>query len=148
MISIVKTIAVLGTLCGIGYYVLCLWGARWFLRRRRTGGRTGFRSPVSILKPLCGADPHAYESLRSHCVQEYPDFEIIFGVSDPEDVVIPLVRQLMNEFPERKIQLVMCSKFLGSNYKVSNLIQMLPQASHDFVLVNDSDICVGPDYLQ
>jgi ceramide glucosyltransferase len=149
LVSILRTIAFLGTLCGLAYYILCIWGARWFFRRARTAGSPAqFRPPVSILKPLCGADPNAYESFRSHCVQEYPDFEIIFGVSDPEDAAIPIVRQLMNEFPQRKIQLVLCSKFLGSNYKVSNLIQMLPMASHRFILVNDSDICVRWDYLQ
>ena len=145
---ILKIIAVLGTLSGLGYYAFCLWSARWFLLRRQATRHSGFTAPVSILKPLCGADPNAFESLRSHCTQQYREYEIIFGVSDPEDVVIPLVRRLMTEFPERKIQLVACSKFLGLNYKISNLIQMLPLARYDYVLVNDSDICVGGDYLQ
>jgi len=145
---ILKTIAVIGTLSGLGYYALCLWGARWFLVKRRRVTRTSFNPPVSILKPLCGADPNAYESLRSHCVQHYPQFQIIFGVNDPDDAVIPLVRRLMAEFPEREIQLVVCNKSLGSNYKISNLIQMCPLATHHYVLVNDSDILVGRDYLQ
>jgi ceramide glucosyltransferase len=81
-------------------------------------------------------------------MQQYPEFEIIFGVSDPEDVVISIVRRLMREFPERNIQLVVCSKLMGSNYKISNLIQMLPRARHEYILVNDSDISVGPEYLQ
>jgi ceramide glucosyltransferase len=143
-----KIITALGTLCGMGYYILSLWSARWFLRKRRSSMNTTFKPAVSILKPLCGADPHAYESLRSHCVQDYPEYEIIFGVSDPEDVAIPLVHRLMKEFPSLKIQLVLCSKSLGSNYKISNLIQMYPHAGHDYALVNDSDICVEPDYLQ
>ena len=145
---VVRTITVLGTLGGLGYNLLCLWAARWFFHKRRSAGRTGFSPAVSLLKPLCGADPNAYENLRSHCVQRYPDFEIIFGVNDPEDVVISIVQRLMHEFPERNIQLVVCSKFMGSNYKISNLIQMFPAARHEYVLVNDSDICVGPEYLQ
>jgi ceramide glucosyltransferase len=145
---VLKILTILGTLSGLGYYSFCLWAARWFLLKRRAVRTGSFSPPVSILKPLCGADPNAYESLRSHCVQLYPQFEIIFGVSDPEDVVIPLVRRLMREFPEREIQLVVCNKFLGSNYKISNLIQMYPVAKHDYLVVNDSDICVGPDYLQ
>jgi ceramide glucosyltransferase len=96
---------------------------------------------------LCGADPNAYESLRGHCVQDYPEYEILFGVSDPEDVAVGIVRQLIHEFPERKIRLVECSKFMGANYKISNLVQMLPFASHEYVLVNDSDIAVMPGYL-
>ena len=78
------------------------------LAHRRSRNPNGFTPPVSILKPLCGADPNAYESLRSHCVQDYPEFEIIFGVSDPDDVAMPLVRRLIQEFPARKIQLVVC----------------------------------------
>ena len=148
MMWILKTITVLGTLSGLAYNVLCLWAARWFFRRRRSGKRTKFSPAVSFLKPLCGADPNAYENLRSHCIQHYPEFEIIFGVSDPEDAVISIVQRLMHEFPERNIQLVVCSKFMGSNYKISNLIQMFPLARHEYILVNDSDISVGPEYLQ
>src|SRR5262245_54887989 len=112
---ILKILTILGTLSGLGFYMVCLWGARWFLLKRRAVRlrNFSFSPPVSILKPLCGADPNAYESLRSHCVQLYPQFEIIFGVSDPDDVIIPLVRRLMAEFPEREMQLVICSKFIG-----------------------------------
>src|SRR5215831_2265365 len=137
---IFRTVAAIATLSGIGYYLLCLWSTRWFFLRRASATLGGFKPAVSILKPLCGADPNSYESLRSHCVQEYPEFEIIFGVSDPDDIVIPIVHRLMQEFPERKMQLVVCTQTLGSNYKVSNLIQMFPRASHEYILVNDSDI--------
>src|SRR5262245_20280791 len=142
MMWIVRTIAFFGTFSGFAYCSLCLWGARWFLLRRRPAAHQVFSPPISILKPLCGADPNAYDSLRSHCVQNYPEFEIIFGVSNPEDTAIPLVRRLMDAFPERKIHLVMCPKSLGSNYKISNLMQMLPLAKYQYILVNDSDISV------
>src|SRR6185369_576698 len=148
IMSILRTAAALATLSGIAYYLLCLWSTRWFFLKRASARDDGFQPAVSILKPLCGADPNSYDSLRSHCVQEYREFEIIFGVSDPEDVVIPIVRRLMEEFPQHKMQLVICPKLLGSNYKVSNLIQMFPHATHDYVLVNDSDIHVAPQYLR
>ena len=63
----------LGTLCGLGYYLLCLWGAR-SLRRRDLRAPDDFAPPVSILKPLRGTDPEAYESFRSHCLQDYPEY--------------------------------------------------------------------------
>jgi ceramide glucosyltransferase len=104
--------------------------------------------PVSILKPLKGTDPEMYESFRSHCLQDYPEYEIIFGVSDPGDEAIESVRKLQQEFPDREIRLVVAPEILGANVKVSNLAQMLPAAQHEFLIVNDSDIRVPPDYLR
>ncbi len=104
--------------------------------------------PVSILKPLKGTDPDIYESFRSHCLQDYPECEIIFGVSDPEDPAVASVKQLQREFPERTIRLVVSPNKLGPNVKVSNLEQMLPAARYQHLLVNDSDIRVEPDYLR
>jgi ceramide glucosyltransferase len=148
LILIIKTAAVLGALSSLGYYAVSLWASRWFFQKSRSAKPGHFTPSVSILKPLCGADPNAYESLRSHCTQDYPDYEIVFGVNDPEDAAIPIVERLIREFPERRIQLVVCRKVLGSNYKISNLIQMSPLATHEYLLVNDSDIAVHPRYLR
>jgi len=104
--------------------------------------------PISILKPLKGADPEIFESFRSHCLQDYPDYEIIFGVSDAQDPAIESVRALQREFPERRIQLVVSPTILGANVKVSNLAQMLPVARYEYLIVNDSDIRVEADYLR
>ena len=96
--------------CSLGYYALCLWSARAFLRERHAG--EGARAtpptalPVSILKPLRGTDPEMYESFRSHCLQDYPEYEIIFGVSDDEDPAIKLVERLQLEFPRHSIHLL------------------------------------------
>jgi len=135
--------------CSIAYYLLCLYSAARFLGERKAVGE-GARptQPVSILKPLRGTDPEMYESFRSHCLQDYPEYEIIFGVSDPADPAIDLVERLKQEFPERAIQLMICSQNLGSNTKVSNLAQMLLHAKYENILVNDSDIRVEPDYLR
>lgn len=142
-----KILTLLGTLCGAGYYILCLWSARRFLREAPASG-AAFTPAISILKPLSGSDPQAYENLRSHCLQDYPEFEIIFGVDDANDPAIPVAKRLIEEFPHRGIRLTICSKVLGTNLKVSNLVQMLPFAKHHYLLVNDSDIRVGPDYLR
>jgi ceramide glucosyltransferase len=104
--------------------------------------------PISILKPLKGTDPEIYESFRSYCLQDYPEYEIIFGVNDPNDVVIESVKALQREFPDRRIQLVVSEKILGANVKVSNLAQMLGETRYDRLIVNDSDIRVEADYLR
>lgn len=131
---------------GCAYYLLSLCGALNFLRTPRP--MQGFTPGVSFLKPLRGADPEMYEAFRSHCLQDYPEFEIVFGVSDPHDEAIALVRRLQQEFPQRRIELVVAEKSLGANGKVSTLTQMLPLAQFDYLVVNDSDIRVEPDYLR
>ena len=119
------------------------------LRRREPPSQSSQAlPPVSILKPLKGTDPEIYECFRSHCLQQYPEYEIIFGVSDANDPAIESVKSLQLEFPDRRIQLVVSPKMLGANVKVSNLAQMLPEARYEHLIVNDSDIRVEPDYLR
>jgi len=150
ILRIFQVVAILGCLSSSAYYILCLWSARTFLREKKAegGARPQMLPPVSILKPLKGADPDIYESFRSHCLQDYPEYEIIFGVSDPDDPAVASVQQLQREFPERSIRLVVSPNKLGANVKVSNLEQMLPWARYQHLLVNDSDIRVEPDYLR
>ena len=146
-----QLVTVVGTLAGIAYYVLCLWSGRRYLAYQAAAHKSADGThcpPVSILKPLKGVDPSIYESFRSHCVQDYPDYEIVFGVSEPDDPAIAVVERLQNEFPSRRIQLVVCPLRLGTNLKVSNLVQMLPHAGYEQLIVNDSDIRVAPDYLR
>jgi len=133
--------AVLGT----AFYLFSILSAWRFLRQPRA--TPGFHPSVSILKPVRGADPQAYECFRSHCLLDYPEYEVIFGVHDPSDPAVALVEQLQKEFPQRRIELVVCPRELGTNRKVSNLIQMLPAARHDYLLVSDGDIRVPADYL-
>lgn len=149
LLKIVQIAAVLGIVSSSLYYLLCIWSATKFLRKAGEGARpTSALPPISILKPLKGTDPEMYESFRSHCLQDYPEYEIIFGVSDPNDPAIESVKALQRGFPARRIQLVICPKILGANVKVSNLAQMLPEMRHDYLVVNDSDIRVEPDYLR
>jgi len=89
-----------------------------------------------------------YESFRSHCVQEYPEYEIIFGLSDAKDPAAELVRKLISEFRDRQIRLLICPEILGTNVKVSNLLQMARVAKYDYLIINDSDIRVPGNYLR
>ncbi len=131
----------------MGFYLLCLWSASRF-RRKAHAPQPASTPPVSILKPLRGTDPQMYESFRSHCTQDYPEYEIIFGVSEADDPAVQAVDRLIREFPQCKIRLVICPEVLGNNRKTSNLVQMLAFARYDHILINDSDIFVTPDYLR
>lgn len=144
-----EVIAVLGTCCALAYYVVCIASAARFQREKaKDVSRRDRLAPISILKALKGTDPGMYEAFCSHCLQDHPEYEIIFGVSDPADPVIELVNRLKKEFPERNIRLLICSEILGTNVKVSNLVQMARQATHDLLVVNDSDISVPTVYLR
>ena len=149
--KIIEALAAAGTVASIAYYCLCLWSAAAFLRRRKADKSVRPaqpKPPVTILKPLRGTDPEMYESFRSHCLQDYPQYEIIFGVSYANDPAIELVERLRKEFPLGNIQLLICRQNLGANTKVSNLAQMVGAAHYEYFVVNDSDIRVQPDYLR
>ena len=142
-----ELIAVLGTFSGMAYHLVCIWSGNKFLQKKESGAAPDKVSGISILKPFKGTDPGMYEAFRSHCLQNYPDYEIIFGVSDASDPAIEVIERLKSEFPKRDIRLAICAEILGTNVKVSNLVHMLREARHELVVVNDSDILVPPDYL-
>ncbi|WP_206996747.1 bacteriohopanetetrol glucosamine biosynthesis glycosyltransferase HpnI [Trinickia mobilis] len=103
---------------------------------------------VSVLKPLCGAEPRLYENLATFCEQHHPRFQLLFGVSSPTDPAIGVVRRLQAAYPSHDIELVVDSRVYGQNLKVSNLINMVSRAKHEVIVVADSDIAVEPDYLE
>ena len=148
---ILQIVTLLGCASSSMYYILCLWAANVFLRTRKAVESVQSPEafpPVSILKPLKGIDPDIYESFRSHCLQDYPEYEIVFGVSDPADPAVASVESLQHEFPNAAIRLVVCKDILGPNVKVSNLEQMVQTARFKHLIVNDSDIRVERDYLR
>jgi ceramide glucosyltransferase len=104
--------------------------------------------PVTIMKPLCGPEPLLYECLRSFCDQDHPAFQIVFGVRDSHDPAVEVVRRLQREFPALELALAANAAQHGTSRKVSNLINMLPLARHETLVLADSDIRVGRDYLR
>jgi ceramide glucosyltransferase len=102
---------------------------------------------VTMLKPLCGDEHELYECLRSFCDQAYPRFQIVFGVSDGNDPAVDVVSRLQQEFPALDLQLAIDRRQHGSSRKVSNLINMMSLARHDYLVLSDSDVRVKRDYL-
>ena len=144
----VETLTTALAVAGIVYFLQALVAARVFLaiRRRKL---PDFAPGVSILKSLKGRDPEMIDAFRSHCRQNYSgEYELLFGISDPEDPAIQAVQHLQIEFPDHAIRLFDCSRRLGANGKVSTLIQLARHARYPYLLINDSDITVSPRYLQ
>lgn len=144
----VETATTALTVAGIGYFLAVLLAARIFLHQRRAQ-RAEFAPNLSILKSLKGLDPGMLDAFRSHCRQSYRgEFELLFGVSSLDDPAAASVEVLKTEFPERDIRLIKCPERLGSNGKMSTLVQLALHARYDFLLINDSDITVTPHYLE
>jgi ceramide glucosyltransferase len=133
-------------LVALFYYGLASYAAIGFLAQSPPVD-LNFHPPISILKPLCGLDHDTYYHLASFCQQDYPQYEIIFGVQDVADPVIPIVQQIMQDFPAVTMRLVISDRIIGTNLKISNLANAQLEATHDILLIADSDIQVGPDYL-
>lgn len=133
---------------GMGYFLAALVAARLFLAERRRP-HPEFTAGVSVLKSLKGVDPGMMDAFRSHCTQSYAgEYELLFGVTSLDGPEAMAVSRLQLEFPERTIKLLKCPGQLGTNGKVSTLIQLAALARFDHLLINDSDIFVGPNYLE
>ena len=148
----------------LAYTLISFWCGRSFFRRE---GRCALRPdeknaperclpcvhrsytpPVTILKPVKGMDAESYENFASFCRQDYPAYQMIFAVASANDPVIPVIGRLRAEFPDADIELVVDGTIHGPNYKVCNLINAFPLAKHDIIIVCDSDIRVGDQYLR
>jgi ceramide glucosyltransferase len=145
--GIVTTVLVAASMVYCLLVLVAAWSFRLYAREYRR--LPEFAPPISILKPVKGFDDGMNEAFRSHCLQEYAgEYELIFGAGSEDDPAVAAVRRLIAEFPERRIRLIICPERLGTNGKVSNLIQMLTHSQHEFLLINDSDIRVSPYYLE
>jgi len=118
---------------------------RAVLRRATPHGPT---PPVSILKPLKGADPELYENLASLARQDYPNFELVFGAEDAMDPGLAVARRIARDFPEVRVRIVAGGRPIGHNPKVNNLAHMARAAVHDWILVSDADVRTDPPYLR
>ena len=136
-----------GLIASAVFYAIELYSARQFFGQT-DDAPSGYRPGVTVLKPLKGLDIDLYQNLATLCRQRYTaPFQIIFGVADPDDPAVAVVRRLQREFPTIDIELVVDARVYGANYKVSNLYNMYRHAKHDVIVLADSDIRVGPHYL-
>jgi ceramide glucosyltransferase len=145
-VTVLAGLALALTSASTVYWLYALAAMRAFRRRRRPVALA--LPPVSVLKPLCGAPPGLYESLRSVCDQHYPEFQVVFGVSDPADPAIEVVQRLTHEFRARNLKLVVNERGVAANPKVSNLVNLSESAEHDVLVIADSDVRVDRDYLR
>jgi len=130
------------------YYLLVLYSSWRYFRQPAEKVDRSYAPPVSILKPIRGLDPDAYENLASFCRQDYPEYEMIFCVDPDDDSVRPVLDKLQRDFPQREIRVLLGSGRVASNDKVAKLARMAAEAHHETVVISDSDVRVDPDYLR
>jgi ceramide glucosyltransferase len=129
------------------YYVAATIAAMRFFRKERLRKLRPYTPPVSLLKPVRGAEAATYENYASFCRQNYPDYEILFAVNDANDTAVPLVHRLMEEFPARRVRLFVGAENHGANRKVNKLARLSREALHEVLVLTDGDVRVGPNYL-
>ncbi len=122
------------------------WRAVVSFGRHRSGVGT-HRPGITILKPLHGTEPLLEEALATFCTQDYPEYQIVFGLQDRTDPALHVIRRLIARFPDVDIDVVINPAQHGCNRKIGNLINMYPAARHDVIVIADSDIHAAPDYL-
>jgi ceramide glucosyltransferase len=138
------------TIGGSIYAVLCIWA----IFRLRTGPADGSKRlsmvwpPVTVLKPVHGLEKNQRENLRSCCIQDYPEFQVVFSVQKTDDAAIPLLQDLQREFGPDRVTVAIENCRAGTNGKINNMIGGLRHARHDMLVISDSDILLKPDYLK
>jgi len=132
----------------LAYYIAATLAAWRFFNRERARKIAPYAPEVSLLKPVRGVDFGSYENFVSFCVQEYPEYEILFGVGDPADPAVPLIQRLIAEFPERRIALLVGAERIGANPKVNMLARLAHEARYEILVLTDGDIRVSPAYLR
>lgn len=130
----------------IVFYLACAWCTRQFFTHPETG-ENPLEEGISVLVPICGVDAGAWENWTSLCKQDYPNYEVLFGVVDSQDPAIPLLQKLAATFP-KQVRLFIGLEPRGINHKDSTLSYLLEEMQHEVIVFVDSDIRVSPDYLK
>ena len=132
------------------FYLIAIIAGQFFFSSKGTSfsQKSNFVPPVSILKPIRGLDRESYENFSSFCQQDYPEFEILFCVSDEFDPAVPVIKKLIDDFPQRVIRLLIGTEEIGVSDKVNKLCRMAREARHDILVVSDSDVRVDRGFLR
>ena len=149
VLHLLQWAVLLAALSPFAYYALAAYcGWEYFRKLRRLPSLDrSFTPPASILKPVRGLDREGYENFASFCRLDYPEYEVVFAVVEPDDPVIPIIQKLQREFPKCAIRLVAGIERSGTSPKMSNLCRLVKEAKYDLLVISDSDVRVEPDYL-
>jgi ceramide glucosyltransferase len=137
-----------GLVTSTGYLVLVVIASRRFRRERLSLASTSLEfPPVTLLKPVCGMEPGLEQHLTGFFEQNYPGYEIVFGARHEDDPALELARRISARYPSVPVSIVTTGEPWRPNAKVCSLVKMYARASHDYLIISDSDVNVGPNYI-
>jgi len=150
LLLLLERVCLIPVIGGSIYAFLCLITVLHFRKQPCTSSQRSFSEwpPVTILKPVFGVEKNLKESLRSACVQDYPEYQVVFAVQDPQDPVVSLLEEIEEEFGSERVSIAIENRQAGPNRKINNLLGALPHARYDILVINDSDVRLKPDYLK
>ena len=146
--SIWRGVVLAAAAAPLAYYIVAIIACVRFFRRERRKARPDFQPPVSLLKPVHGVDFATYENYSSFCRQNYAQYEILFCVNDLSDPSVPVIRKLIEDFPDISIRLLSGAEQIGTNRKVNNLALLAREARHEVLIQSDGDVRVGPNFVR
>lgn len=146
MFQVLLVASCIALLCCTGFLVLVAVAAFRFRRQRATSTDSSLPA-VSMLKPLCGLEPNLEAHLASFFQQQYPNFEIVFGARTAADPALAIVSKLGEEYPHVPVKVAFSGEPEHPNAKVCSLVRMYEKASHDYLVISDSDVQVASNYL-
>src|SRR5215831_4370381 len=149
MIRLLLFFSFIGLISSTVYVILVLEAARRFRRKLSAAHADSYPWPfVTILKPLHGLEPMLERNLESFFLQDYPQFEIIFGARHEEDPALKIVRALREKYPHIQASVVFSGEPEYPNAKIFSLEKMVRTARGSYWVITDSDVCVKPDCLK
>jgi ceramide glucosyltransferase len=148
--SLLQWICLIPTIAGSIYLILCLLAVLRFRTQPKCSPEYSFSQwpPVTILKPVRGLEKNQEHNLRSTCLQDYPEFQVVFSIQDPDDPVLPVLKKIEQEFGSKRVSVAIENRQVGPNRKINNLLGALPRANYDILVISDSDVYLKHDYLR
>ena len=150
LLHTVYRIALVLAAAPLAYYLLSLYCVVSYFHelQKSPSLNSTYSPPVSILKPVRGVDREAYENFASYCRLDYPEYEIIFAVADPDDPAVSVIERLQTDFAACSIRLIKGAERIGTNSKVNSLCRLVQEAKYNVMVMSDSDVRVDADYLR